>query len=122
MAQPDFATEFFQQSFEPGTVTTGFQSYDDLAAELRVESTHQGFVLVLELVEQNFSSISCQITDGLLTCMKVNADIYFLHSASFQSHVREAERESNNSRMEALLHNIRVGAATTLGTYNPLTF
>src|SRR5678815_2828477 len=105
MAQPDFATEFFQQAFEPGTVTTGFQADDDWARELRVESTHRCFILVLELVQQNFTSISCQITDGLLTCMKVNADIYFLHSASFQSHVREAERESNNSRTEALLHN-----------------
>src|SRR5215216_520092 len=89
MAQPDFATEFFQQSFEPGTVTTGFQAHDHLTAELRVESTHRCFVLVIQLVKQKLSTISCQITDGLLSCMKVNADIYFLHSASFQSHVTE---------------------------------
>src|SRR5687768_8646231 len=110
MAQPDFATELFQQSFEPGTVTTGFQTHDDLAAELRVESTHRCFVLVIQLVQQNLSTVSCQITDGLLSCMKVNADIYFLHSASFQSPCHRAGRESNNSRTEALLHNIRVGA------------
>src|ERR1041385_8950122 len=89
VAQPDFATEFFQQSFEPGTVTTSFQSHDYLAAELCVERTHCCFVLVLELVEPYFSTVSCQITDGLLSCMKVNADIYFLHSASFQSYVKK---------------------------------
>ena len=45
--------------------------------------------------------------------MKVNADIYCLHSASFQSHVKA--RESLTLTEEALLHNIRVGGTRTLG-------
>src|ERR1051326_7689848 len=40
--------------------------------------------------------------------MKVNADIYFLHSASFQSHARAVVRVY--SHPEALLHNIKVVA------------
>src|SRR5262245_35952889 len=94
MAQTDFAAEFFQQTFEPGTVTTGFQAHDHRTSELSVESTHRCFVLVLELAEHNLATISCQIADGLLSCMKVNADIYFLHSASFQSPCQRTGRES----------------------------
>src|SRR5690348_4787340 len=59
-----------------------------MALELGIESAHLFFVLVLKFVELKFSILSCQITDGLLSCMKVNADIYCVHSASFQSHVR----------------------------------
>src|SRR5262245_39777846 len=95
MTQPNISSEFFQQPFEPGTVATGFQAYYHCALELRVESTHRCFILVLELVEHNLSTVSCQITDGLLSCMKVNADIYFLHSASFQSPCQRAGRESS---------------------------
>src|ERR1043165_6826307 len=40
--------------------------------------------------------------------MKVNADIYFLHSASFQSHARAVVRVYSHA--EALLHNIKVVA------------
>src|SRR2546430_16132353 len=36
-------------------------------------------------MKDEFASFSFQITNGLLSCMKVNADIYCLHSASFQS-------------------------------------
>src|SRR5688572_12604216 len=103
MTQPDFAAEFFQQSFEPGTVTTGFQSHDDLARELGIGSTHRRFVLVLELMEQHFSTVSCQITDGLLSCMKVNADIYFLHSASFQSHIRKLNVSLHSRRRRCFI-------------------
>src|SRR2546429_346825 len=35
-------------------------------------------------MKDEFASFSFQITNGLLSCMKVNADIYCLHSASFQ--------------------------------------
>src|SRR6185436_4917833 len=55
--------------------------------ELLVESTHHLFVLVLQLTSDEFACFSFQITDRLLSCMKVNADIYWVHSASFQSHV-----------------------------------
>src|SRR5689334_19625980 len=105
MAQPDFAAELFQQSFEPGTVTTGFQAHDHRTTELCVESSDCGFVLMLKLLKPKFATISCQITDGLLSCMKVNADIYFLHSASFQSHIRELNVSLTHAT-EALLHNI----------------
>ena len=40
-------TEFFEQLFEPGTVTTGFQPDDHAPLELLVESAHFVFVLVL---------------------------------------------------------------------------
>src|SRR5438046_2519310 len=90
MAEPDFAIQFLEQSFEPGAVTTGFQPNDHLPAELGIESPHRLFVLVLQFTGDEFSSFSFQITDRLLPCMKVNADIYCLHSASFQSHVRAA--------------------------------
>src|SRR6185369_14512420 len=69
-----------------------------------------------------FATVSCQITDSLLSCMKVNADIYCLHSASFQSHVKA--RESLTLTEEALLHNIRARAGQDPGyqlkyTLNP---
>src|SRR5437879_2636722 len=89
MAEPDFATQLLEQSLEPGAVTTGFQPDDYLPAELGVESPHLLFVLVLQLTGDEFASFSFQITDRLLLCMKVNADIYCLHSASSQSPVKE---------------------------------
>src|ERR1044072_7003214 len=49
---------------------------------------------MLQLCNDEFTSFSFQITDSLLSCMKVNADIYF-HSASFQSPVTEHCRESS---------------------------
>src|SRR5204862_6120965 len=84
-AQRDFATQFFEQSFKPGTVATSFQAHDYLPTELGVESPHLLFVLVLQFTGDEFANFSFQITDRLLSCMKVNADIYCLHSASFQS-------------------------------------
>src|SRR5438270_11943556 len=45
---------------------------------------------MFEFVRDELTSFSCQITDRLLTCMKVNADIYCLHSASFQSPSKRA--------------------------------
>src|SRR5258706_7072842 len=85
MPEPDFATQLLEQSFEPGAVTTCFQADDYLPAELGVESAHLLFVLVLHFTGDEFASFSFQITDRLLSCMKVNADIYCVHSASFQS-------------------------------------
>src|SRR5207249_7577316 len=85
MAEPDLATQFLEHSFEPWAVTTCFQAHDYLPNELGVESPHLLFVLVLQLMKDEFASFSFQITNGLLSCMKVNADIYCLHSASFQS-------------------------------------
>ena len=90
MTQPDFATQFLEQSFEPGAVTTGFQADDYWTAELGIESTHLLFVLVLQFTGDEFASFSFQITDRLLSCMKVNADIYCVHSASFQSPSKRA--------------------------------
>src|SRR5216684_3258975 len=85
MTQPDFATQLLEHSFEPGTVTTCFQADDYLPAKLGVKSLDHLFVLVLQFTGDEFASFSFQITDRLLPCMKVNADIYCVHSASFQS-------------------------------------
>src|SRR6266581_5593482 len=85
MAEPDFATQLLEQSFEPGAVTTSFQAHDHPTTELGVKSPHHLFVLVLQFTGDEFASFSFQITDRLLPCMKVNADIYCVHSASFQS-------------------------------------
>src|SRR5216684_8378483 len=90
MAEPDFIAQLLEQSFEPGAVTTSFQADDYPATELGVESTHLLFVLVLQFTGDEFASFSFQITDRLLACMKVNADIYCLHSASFQSPSKRA--------------------------------
>src|SRR6266566_6568903 len=105
VTQPDFATQLLEYSFEPGTVTTGFQADDYPTAELGVEGPHHLLVLVLQLTKDEFTSFSFQITDRLLSCMKVNADIYCVHSASFQSHDCE-QREFTTHVKEALLHNI----------------
>src|ERR1700681_2492003 len=105
MTEPDFATHFLEQSFEPGAVTTGLQAHDHVPAELGVESPHLVFVLVLQLTGDDFASFSFQITDRLLPCMKVNADIYCLHSASSQSPVKES-REFTTRGGRRLLHNI----------------
>src|SRR6266852_5194011 len=85
MTQPDFATQSLEHSFEPGTVTTCFQADDYPAAKLGVKSLDHLFVLVLQFTGDEFASFSFQITDRLLSGMKVNADIYCVHSASFQS-------------------------------------
>src|SRR5436190_16567034 len=90
MTEPDFATQFLEHSFEPGAVTTRFQADDYRTAELGIESTHLLFVLMLQYTGDEFASFSFQITDRLLSCMKVNADIYCLHSASFQSPSKRA--------------------------------
>src|SRR5215510_9828679 len=89
MAEPDCATELLEQSFEPETVTAGFESYDHWSWKLLIESAHLLFVLVLQFGNDEFASFNFQITDGLLSCMKVNANIYLLHSASFQSHISQ---------------------------------
>jgi hypothetical protein len=44
MTKPDFAAQFLEQSFEPGTVPTGFQTHDHLSVELGVESAQRLFV------------------------------------------------------------------------------
>src|SRR6266446_4739693 len=107
MAEPDFASQFLEHSFEPGAVTTSFQADDYLPAELGVKSPDHLFVLVLQFTGDEFASFSFQITDRLLPCMKVNADIYCVHSASFQSHVTEStDRESSTHGRRRLLHNI----------------
>jgi len=46
-----------------------------------------------------------------LSCMKVNADIYCLHSASFQSPVKES-REFITRGGRRLLHNISTGSGS----------
>jgi hypothetical protein len=82
-------TEVFQQLFEPGAVTTGFYADDHALTELLVKSAYFVFVLMFEVVGRYHSLVSFQRTDSLLSCMKVNADIYCAHSASFQSPVTE---------------------------------
>src|SRR5205807_9703097 len=47
MPEPDFASQSLEHSFEPGTVTTGFQTDDYGSRELCIESSHLLFVLVL---------------------------------------------------------------------------
>src|SRR5216684_8535383 len=105
MAEPDFIAQLLEQSFEPGAVTTCFQADDYPATELGVESPHLLFVLVLQFTGDEFASFSFQITDRLLPCMKVNADIYCVHSASSQSPVKES-REFTTRGGRRLLHNI----------------
>src|SRR5688572_7374414 len=85
MTKPNFVTQFLEQPFEPGTVATSFQADDHPAAERGVKSPHRFFVLVFQFAGDEFTSFSCQITERLLSCMKVNANIYSFHSASFQS-------------------------------------
>src|SRR5216684_1109044 len=112
MAEPDFIAQFLEQSFEPGAVTTCFQADDYRTAELGVESPHLLFVLVLQFTGDEFASFSFQITDRLLACMKVNADIYCVHSASFQSPSKES-REFTTHGGRRLLHNITTDENTT---------
>src|SRR5207237_10786465 len=63
MSKPDFTTQLLEHSFEPGTISTGFQAHDYLPAKLGVESSHLLFVLVLQLTKDEFTSFSFQITD-----------------------------------------------------------
>src|SRR5437764_1687949 len=111
VAQPDFVAKFFEQLFEPGAVTTGLQPDDDAPHELRVEGAYFVLVLMFEFVRDELTTFSCQITDRLLSCMKVNADIYCFHSASFQSHVESTGREFTTRGGRRLLHNIKLQLA-----------
>jgi len=72
--------------------------------ELLVEGPHCGFILVLQFRSDEFSCFSYQITDRLLACMKVNANIYCFHSASFQSPSKSTGSLSHGGRR--WLHNI----------------
>src|SRR5438034_10542245 len=90
MTDPNFAAQLLYHRFEPGAVTTSFEAHDHGLLKLRVEGTHRLFVVVLQFTDDEFASFSFQITDRLLTCMKVNADIYCVHSASFQSPSKRA--------------------------------
>src|SRR5437660_2868013 len=112
VAQPDFVAKFFEQLFEPGAVTTGLQPDDDAPHELRVEGAYFVLVLMFEFVRDELTTFSCQITDRLLSCMKVNADIYCFHSASFQSHVQSTGREFTTRGRRRLLHNIKLQLAS----------
>src|SRR2546425_548072 len=115
VAQPDFVPQRFEQLFEPGAVTTGFQPDDHAPHELRVEGAYFVFILMFEFVRDELTSFSCQITDRLLSCMKVNADIYCFHSASFQSHVESTGREFTTRGRRRLLHNINLQVAVHKG-------
>src|SRR5262245_12972791 len=101
IAEPYFVTKLLEHRFEPGTVTTGFEPNDYPTLELFVKRPNLLFVLVLQVSNDEFASFSFQITDRLLSCMKVNADIYWVHSASFQSLVKDS-LEFNSRRKEAL--------------------
>src|SRR6185369_998359 len=72
---------------------------------INVESPHRRFGFVLECSGDEFTCFSCQITDRLLSCMKVNANIYCVHSASFQSLVKGSPEFTQGGRR--LLHNIK---------------
>src|SRR5207245_11571343 len=108
IGEPDFASQVLEHSFEPGAVTTSFQADDYLPAEPGVKSPDHLFVLVLQFTGDEFASFSFQITDRLLSGMKVNADIYCVHSASFQSHVESTGREFTTRGRRRLLHNINL--------------
>src|ERR1044072_8146288 len=89
IAQPHFAVQLLQHGFEPRTVATCFETDNNVSCECGVETADLVFVLVFQFACDEFASFSFQIANGLLSCMKVNADIYCVHSASFQSHVHE---------------------------------
>src|SRR5437870_12882855 len=69
MPQPNLATQFLEQSFEPGAVNTGFQPDDYGTEELSIETSHLWLVLVFQLMKDEFDSFSFQLTDGLLAGM-----------------------------------------------------
>src|SRR5215831_3808463 len=106
MAEPDFTSHLLEQPLEPRAVATGLQAHDDRSSKLLVEAPHRSFVLVLQFQSDEFASFSFQITDRLLPCMKVNADIYCLHSASFQSPIKESREFTTHGEGRRLLHNI----------------
>src|ERR1044072_6929606 len=47
MTDPDFMAELLEHDFEPGAVTTGFETHDHWSLELLVESPNLLFVLML---------------------------------------------------------------------------
>ena len=49
ITEPHLAAEFFQQSFEPGAVTTGLETNGHGNLELLIKSSQLFLVLVLEL-------------------------------------------------------------------------
>src|SRR6266700_7305191 len=74
---PNLAPQFFQQFFKPGRIAAALKANDyALPAKLFVESPHPGRVLVPQHQLLNLSTFGCQITDRLLTSMKVHPDIY----------------------------------------------
>src|SRR5262245_12727984 len=91
MPHPYCVTKFFEHRFKPGAVSTGLQSHDHLAGELRVESANIVLAMV-ELYQLNFSIGRVTVSYRLHPGVEIHAAIYCSsHSASLQrSTVRRA--------------------------------
>src|ERR1043165_5364095 len=64
-----------QHLFEPGAVTTGFESDDYFTSECAIKPPHV-VTLIAQLKPMDLAICQVTVTDGLLTSMKINCDIY----------------------------------------------
>src|ERR1043165_833917 len=64
-----------QHLFEPGAVTTGFESDDYFTSECAIKPPHV-VTLMAQLKPMDLAICQVTVTDGLLTSMKINCDIY----------------------------------------------
>src|ERR1051326_8235763 len=77
VAYPNLTPQFFQQFLEPGRITTAFKAHDHwLAGKLLIKGSYLTWLIVHQHQVLDLSSFGCQITDRLLTSMKVHPDIY----------------------------------------------
>src|SRR6185369_10124756 len=102
MPYPYRVTKFFEHRFKPGAVPAGFQPYDHLAGELRVELAYIVLAMI-ELGQLNLSIGRVTVSYRLHPRVKIHAAIYwFHHSASPQrSTVRRASESISRAPWEA---------------------
>src|SRR6185295_10501007 len=75
IAQPICMTQLGQHLFEPGAVTTGLKTDDYFACEPGIKRSHV-IMLMTQLEAMNLTVGQVTVTNGLLTSMKINCDIY----------------------------------------------
>src|SRR5262245_23223526 len=107
MSDPDFVSQFLEQFFEPGRITTALKPHHHLLpGKLLVETPHQSRLTMVQSQVFYFSLFSCQITDRLLARMTVHSDIYCHRRLLLLTQIVSTVSLSTNG-WRRLLHTIR---------------
>src|ERR1043165_1017684 len=99
-----------QHLFEPGAVTTGFESDDYFTSECAIKPPHV-VTLMAQLKPMDLAICQVTVTDGLLTSMKINCDIYCHRAPPLL--ITNPTVSVNNSRSEVPVSSHQISCATS---------